>query len=329
MGPGDARDAYYLACHGDRPMTDSAVDARDSAPDPTHRADVPKDDPGRLGVTDTLTGDRVVINASRQTRPNLPDSSCPFCPGGLEAPEPYDVRWFKNRWPAMPAETCEVVLYAQEHDATFWSLGRTGARKVVDLWAQRTRELGAREDIEYVLIFENRGPEVGATIAHPHGQIYAFGEIPPAPLKELVDGYLEPSEIDPALLVAESGDWKAWVPAAAVYPYELRIAPLQLVGSLADQECDRDGLAEVLVDCLARLDQIFDDEMPYMLWIHQRPTDGRDWPNARLHIHITPLRRAPGVTRFVAAAELGSHVYFNPVSPPDAAARLRTLPGLK
>lgn len=287
------------------------------------------EDTSPITVTDSLTGARVVVNASRQARPNLPTNSCPFCPGGLEAPEPYDVRWFKNRWPALPGDTCEVVLYTSTHDASFWSLGVSGARKVVDLWAERTAELGARPEVEYVLIFENRGPEVGATISHPHGQIYAFAEIPPAPLKELVDGYLDASEVDPELIVSEFGDWKAWVPSAAVYPYELRIAPIGAVGSLADETCDRDGLAAVLVDCLARLDQLFDEDMPYMLWIHQRPTDNRNWPDARLHIHITPLRRAPGITRFVAAAELGAEVYFNPVAPPDAAGRLRQLPGFQ
>ena len=77
--------------------------------------------------TDPLTGWRTYVVGSRQGRPNLPTSGCPFCPGGLEAPDPYDVRWFKNRWPAMPDDRCEVVLYTPEHDATFWSLGVEGA----------------------------------------------------------------------------------------------------------------------------------------------------------------------------------------------------------
>jgi hypothetical protein len=93
---------------------------------------------------DPLTGDVAYIVAERQGRPNLPASGCPFCPGGLEAPEPYDVFSFPNRWPAIPAARCEVVLYTSDHDATFWSLGVSGARKVVDLWAERTAALGAR-----------------------------------------------------------------------------------------------------------------------------------------------------------------------------------------
>lgn len=276
---------------------------------------------------DHLTGSTTVVVGSRQDRPNLPPDGCPFCPGGLEAPEPYDVRWFPNRWPSMPDGRCEMVLYTPRHDAQFWSLGRDGARKVVDLWAERTRVLGARADVQYVLVFENRGPEVGATIAHPHGQIYAYPEIPPVAMAELVDGTVAPERVEADLVVHEVGDWTVWVPDAAVWPYELRIAPRSAVGALTDDDCDRDGLAAALVDATARLDQLFDAPMPYMMWIHQRPADGQSWPRARVHLHITPLHRAPGTPRFVAAAELGGGIYFNPVVPRDAAATLRSLPG--
>ncbi len=277
--------------------------------------------------TDPLTRRATVVVGHRQGRPNLPSEDCPFCPGGLEAPEPYDVRWFPNRWPAMADQRCEMVLYTAEHDATFWSLGSRGARRVVDLWAARTAALGARDDVEYVLVFENRGAEVGATISHPHGQIYAYEQIPPEPLSELVDGVLDPVTVPDELLVAERGDWRCWVPDAASWPYELRLAPLTPVGALCDAAVDRQGLADLLVDALARLDQLFDEPMPYMLWVHQRPFGDEAWPDARLHLHITPLRRAPGVQRYVAAAELGGGLFFNPVPPTDAAASLRALPG--
>jgi UDPglucose--hexose-1-phosphate uridylyltransferase len=276
---------------------------------------------------DPLTGASTVVVGSRQGRPNLPEDACPFCPGGLEAPGPYDVRWFANRWPAMPDDRCEIVLYTSDHDAELWSLGRDGARRVVDLWAERTAALGARDDVAYVLVFENRGPEVGATIRHPHGQIYAYPEVPPVPLAELVDGVLDPAWVAEELIVHESGDWLTWVPDAAVWPYELRLAPRSEVGSLTDAACDRDGLAAVLVDATARLDQLFDEPMPYMMWIHQRPVDGGEWPGARLHVHLEPLHRRPGTPRYVAAAEVGGGVYFNPVAPAEAAAQLRALPG--
>src|SRR3954463_220551 len=109
---------------------------------------------------DPLTGDVTHIVARRQGRPNLPRKGCPFCPGGLEAPEPYDVRWFENRWPAMEGGRCEILLYTPDHDASFASLGVAGARRVVELWTERTIALSARPDIDCVLIFENRGTEV-------------------------------------------------------------------------------------------------------------------------------------------------------------------------
>ena len=269
---------------------------------------------------DELTGAEVVIVGSRQGRPNLPASGCPFCPGGIEAPEPYDVRWFVNRWPGLPDDRCEVVLYTPEHDATFWSIGDEGARKIVDLWADRTAALGARDDVGYVLVFENRGPEVGATIAHPHGQIYAFDHVPDAALAELD----RPCALcaSPPNVVTEIGAWRAWVPEAASWPYELRLAPADHVPDLPSLT-SRDDLAAVLVDVTRRLDALFDAPMPYMLWFHQRPTDGSDWSSAHLHAHVAPLLRAPSTQRFVAAGELGSGMYFNPVEPSDAAAALR------
>ena len=272
--------------------------------------------------TDDVTGAQTYIVASRQTRPNLPEATCPFCPGGLEAPEQYDVRWVPNRWPAMPDGRCEVILYTPDHDATFWSLGVDRVRKVVDLWAERSERLGGREDIAYVLVFENRGAEVGATITHPHGQIYAFDFVPEAPLRELEHGtpFDDPGE----RLVATSDGWRAWVPVAPVFPFALLLVPDEQVPDLPTlSDAGRRGLAEILVDVLGRLDRMFAAQTPYMLWIHQRPFDGGEWPGARLHVEIVSPWRAPHVPRYIAAGELGSGVYFNPVAPEAAAESLR------
>ena len=138
--------------------------------------------------TDPYLGTVVHVVASRQARPNLPSTGCPFCVGGLEAPEPYDVRSFPNRWPALGEGRCEVVLYTPEHDATFASIGAIGVRRVIDLWAERTAALRAA-GAEYVLVFENRGAEVGATISHPHGQIYAYDHVPSRPHRLLTAGW--------------------------------------------------------------------------------------------------------------------------------------------
>lgn len=277
---------------------------------------------------DPLTGGQVRIVAARQDRPNQPASdACPFCVGGVEAPQPYTVKAFANRWPPMPDDRCEVVLYTPDHEASFGTLPEAQARQVVDLWARRTTVLGAREDVAYVLVFENRGPEVGATIPHPHGQIYAYDEIPPVPRHELEEDGCALCAPPPAdLLVLHAGGWRVSVPKAAEWPYGLLLAPDVHFPDLPSLDDDgRIGLAAVLVDAFGRLDRLFAAPMPYMAWFHQRPTDGGDWPTAHLHLHVAPLLRSPGTPRYVAAAEVGGGIYFNPVRPEDAAATLRSI----
>jgi UDPglucose--hexose-1-phosphate uridylyltransferase len=273
---------------------------------------------------DPHLGTVVHVVGTRQARPNLPSSGCPFCPGGLEAPEPYDVRWFKNRWPAMPDGRCEVVLYTSEHDATFWSLGVAGARKVIDLWADRFAELGARPDVDYVLEFENRGREVGATIAHPHGQIYAYDHVPDRP-RRLFEAGWEP-DTAPERAVAQHGSWRAFVPYASTFPIAVTLAPeVQVPDVLALDERGRDDLAATLADVLARLDRLYDRPLPYMMWLNQRPTGGGSWPGAWFHVEIVSPWRSAGTQRFIAAAEVACNEYFNPVIPEVIAEQLRSL----
>jgi UDPglucose--hexose-1-phosphate uridylyltransferase len=236
--------------------------------------------------------------------------------------------WFPNRWPAIDGDRCEVVLYSPRHDAAFWELGVDGAMKVVALWSERTATLGARDDVHYVLPFENRGAAVGATISHPHGQIYAFPEPPREPLMEIAaamrHGCAVCAEEVGDRLVMESAGVRAWTPSASKWPYELLVAPVEHVRDLpAAPHCHR-PLAAALVDVLERLDRLFEAPMPYMLWVHQAPTVVAGvTEHAHLHVHIAPLHRAPALPRFVAAGELGSGVYFNPVAPEDAARELR------
>lgn len=274
---------------------------------------------------DPHLGTRVHVVGTRQGRPNLPSSGCPFCVGGVEAPDPYDVLWFPNRWPAMPDERCEVILYTSEHDATFASLGVEGALKVIDLWADRTTELGQRADVDYVLVFENRGPEIGATITHPHGQIYAFDHVPERQLAALRSGWKP--EVDPGeRLVTTFDDWTVSVPVASPFPTALSIAPTTQVPDVVSLSTSaRLSLAAVLLDTFTRLDALFDRPLPYMMWLNQRPTDGNEWDQAWFNIDIVSPWRAAGVPRFIAAAEVATGEYFNPVVPEHLAARLREI----
>jgi len=274
---------------------------------------------------DPFLGTVVHVVGTRQARPNLPSVGCPFCPGGLEAPDYYDVRWFENRWPAMPNHRCEVVLYTPDHDATFWSLGASGVRKVIDLWTERSVHLNARDDVQFVLVFENRGADVGATIAHPHGQIYAYDHVPDRPQRVFAAGW-QPDAAPGDRAVAVRGDWSAYVPEASTYPVAVTIAPTERVANLeALSEGARDELAEILVDVFTRLDSLYEQPLPYMMWLMQSPSGGGDWSDAWFHIEIVSPWRAAGVPRFIAAAEVAGGEFFNPVIPEVLAEQLRAL----
>lgn len=303
---------------------------------------------------DPLTREWVLIVGNRQDRPNLPSSDCPFCPGGLEAPSEYDTYAFTNRWSALisgdptnfealaageavaaPAVgAAEVVLYAPEHTGSLATIGIDGCRRVVDLWAQRTEALLNTPEIRSVLIFENRGGEVGATIPHPHGQIYAFGFVPPLQRIEaevlashgcsICKDCAADTDADSERLVYDSNGWSASVPYAAGYPYEILLAPKDHIGSLPLLESDsRDGLAAALNKIVECYDRLFDEPMPYMMWIHQETSPAAPSPGAHLHIHFAPALRSANVQRYVAAAEVGSRVLSNPLLPEAAAKHLR------
>jgi UDPglucose--hexose-1-phosphate uridylyltransferase len=190
----------------------------------------------------------------------------------------------------------------------------------VDLWAERTQALLQRPEVEYVLVFENRGADAGATIPHPHGQIYAFPFVPPVPAREAEvaarDGCALCAEDPGGRVVSARGGWRAYVPYASTFPYGLLLAPDEHVATLAElDDGGRDALAELLVDALGRLDRLFDTPFPYMLWVH---------PGVHLHLHVAPPRRAAQTLRYTAAGEVGSGTLMNPVVPEAAAEALRS-----
>jgi len=318
---------------------------------------------------DALTSEWVSIADHRQDRTFLPPAGeCPLCPTGAgtmpsEIPaHEYDVVVFENRFPSFagaaaapgscpnpllshaPASgRCEVVCFTSDHDARFSSLSAARARTVVDVWADRTAELSAVTAVEHVFCFENRGEEIGVTLNHPHGQIYAYPFIPARTaslLREatahhrrtgrLLGADLLAAELENGSRVVIKGTaWTAYVPYAARWPVEVHLVPNRDVPDLVALDCaERDELAEVYLDLLRRLDRYYQGpgglpiDMPYIAGWHQAPVRrGRDL--SRLHLQVMSVLRAPGRLKYLAGSESGVGAWINDVAPEAVAARLR------
>jgi UDPglucose--hexose-1-phosphate uridylyltransferase len=294
---------------------------------------------------DPLLGDWVAFAEHRQDRTFLPVAdSCPLCPSrpghATEIPAgSYDVVVFENRFPALPAGQgrCEVVCFTPEHDASFASLTERRAGTVLAAWADRTAELGATAGVEHVYCFENRGEEVGVTLHHPHGQVYALPFVPPRTLQllasaaehrsrtgsNLFDDLLAAELADGRRIVAGNEHWAAFVPPAAHWPFEVLLFPARRVPDLASLAGDaRAAFAAVYLDVLRRLDALFGTPMPYMAAWQQAPAQD---PAARtemgLHLQVMTVRRAAGKLKFRAGTESGAGIWSNDVLP-EAAARM-------
>jgi UDPglucose--hexose-1-phosphate uridylyltransferase len=318
---------------------------------------------------DALTGDWVSVADHRQNRTFLPPAGeCPLCPtGGGTMPSEipaheYDVVVFENRFPSFATEStatessadpllghapalgrCEVVCFTSDHGASFSSLSPARARTVVDVWADRTRELSALTAVEDVFIFENRGEEIGVTLHHPHGQIYAYPFVPArtaALLRQATEHHrrtgrllgadLLSAELEAgSRVVIKGAHWTAYVPYAARWPLEVHLVPNRDVPDLVALDDDeRDELAEVYLDLLHRLDRYYEGpdgapiDLPYIAGWHQAPVrQGREV--SRLHLQVMSILRAPGRLKYLAGSESGVGAWINDVSPEAVAARLR------
>jgi UDPglucose--hexose-1-phosphate uridylyltransferase len=288
-----------------------------------------------------LRGEQVVYAIHRQDRTFLPQrESCPLCPtrpGGppTEIPLPtFEIAVFENRFPAFeaPRGAAEVVVYTDDHDASFGSLSAQRAEDLMWVWRHRYRELGARQDVAYVFIFENRGVEVGVTLHHPHGQIYAFPFLPPVPALEIAADErlgacalcaLMSEELrDGQRIVDQNDAVLSYVPYAARWPYEVHVALREHRPSLLECEPAELQLLAAALQRLARgYDALFARPFPYMMVVHQAPTDGA----ARGHLHVelyTPLRTASKL-KYLAGSEQGAGTFICDTLPEESAAALR------
>jgi UDPglucose--hexose-1-phosphate uridylyltransferase len=232
---------------------------------------------------------------------------------------------------------CEVVLYTHRHEASFRGLSPTELGRVVTVWIDRTRELWSDPAHAYVCVFENRGAEVGATIAHPHGQIYALDHVPPVTAAKAA-AHRRHRERDGRCLscAATAADERSLrvvfanesfvvaVPFAARWPFEVAVRARRhglgrLAGLVPEEQRD---LALALRDVARRYDALFGFPLPYMMVAQEAPNDAPDW---HLAFELYPLHRAPGVTKIRAGVETGLGLFLNDVAPEDAARRLAGL----
>jgi len=313
---------------------------------------------------DPLVNEWVAMAAHRQGRVFLPPKElCPLCPSTgenlTEVPEDnFEVVVFDNKSPslrppqgdwALPDMTgpdtdtgtaagkCEVICFTADHGHAFKDLSTERIRVLLEAWMDRTRELSQEKFIHHITPFENRGEEVGVTLAHPHGQIYAYSYIPPKVSrmlevaqkhkertgKVLFDEIVAREIKDEERIVAQNKHWVAYVPYAARYSFEIHVAPKVSVADLSQLTPEvADAYPAIAKEVLQRLDGVFNIPMAYIAAWHQAPVrEGRDL--LRLHWQITSVRRAPGKLKYLAGSESSMGAFIMDLRPEQSAAQLR------
>jgi len=306
----------------------------------------------------------VITATHRQNRTfHPPDDYCPLCPtrpGGFptEVPEAeYDIVAFENKFPSFsdpPApiaveETglspvrpargiCEVVCYTSAHAGSLTDVPLSRLRNLVDVWVDRYQELGSKDFIDYVFIFENKGKEIGVTLNHPHGQIYAFPFIPPKIQQELdactrhrsrtgnclLCDILTQETSDGSRVVARNDHFTAILPFFARLPYELYIISNRHLGAISNLgRLERISLANILKVVLLKYDNLWGMSLPYTMIMHQQPTDGAAYPDYHFHIEFHPIHRTADKLKYMAGCETGAYTYINDSLPEEKAAELR------
>lgn len=313
---------------------------------------------------DPLVNEWVAMAAHRQGRIFLPPKElCPLCPtsGDLltEIPENnFEVVVFDNRSPSLRPPTgdfalpdlvgsdtdegvaagkCEVICFTADHGGAFKSLSPQRVRTLLEAWRDRTRELSQEPFIEHIAPFENRGEEIGVTLAHPHGQIYAYSYLPPRVTKMLevakahhqktgrvlFDDVVARELRDGDRIIARNEHWVAFTPYASRYPFEIHLAPLQPVADLSElQPAACDSFPSIAIEIMQRLDGVFGIDMAYIAAWHQAPVrEGRDL--LRLHWQITSVRRAPGKLKYLAGSESAMGAFIMDLKPEQSAQQLK------
>jgi UDPglucose--hexose-1-phosphate uridylyltransferase len=310
-----------------------------------------------------LRGEWVAYAPHRQSRTFLPPArynplrptTDPVHPTELPRGE-YDVAVFDNLFPSLsqtargapellvptrPGEGhCEVVVYSQNAEASLGTLPVDHIELLLEVWGRHTELNGATEAVKYVLPFENRGVEVGVTLAHPHGQIYSYPFVPPVPQRMLQSELahyegtgqvlleeLLRKEVDAGERILYQGPHAvAMVPVCARYSYEVWIAPRRAVPYLYQLEpAVRKDLARALKTVLMKFDALWQRPFPYVLAWFQAPTDGEPHPECHLHIELYPPYRTRDKLKYLAGTELAAGLFACDSLPEDAARQLQSV----
>jgi UDPglucose--hexose-1-phosphate uridylyltransferase len=311
-----------------------------------------------------LRGEWVTYAAHRQDRTFQPPpqydplaaTTDPERPTELPAGA-WDVAVFDNRFPALggngasvvpslhvptaPAGGhCEVVVYTPDRDTSLGALSLEHIELLLEVWGDRTRRLGARDDVRFVFPFENRGVEVGATLHHPHGQIYAYPVVPPVPARMdalarehaaahgrgPLEAMIEAERRDGVRMLYEGAHAVAFVPVCARYPYECWVAPIRAAAQFGDLEpAERADLARALKTVLLKYDRLWQRPMPYLMAWYQAPSDGDTHPGVHLHAQLYPPYRSSERLKFLAGTELGAGFYAMDALPEDKARELQAI----
>jgi UDPglucose--hexose-1-phosphate uridylyltransferase len=239
---------------------------------------------------------------------------------------------------------CRVFCFSPRHDLTLAELSPKEIRAVVDTWVTQCEELGAREDIDYIQLFENKGEIMGCSNPHPHGQLWATNHVPTEIEKEtrgqlnyasgvglttrgtLLIDYLDLELKEGTRIIFDNTHWVCLVPFWAVWPFETMLLPkrhIRRIVELADEE--RNALSDALKRITVRYDNLFGVSFPYTMGVHQAPFDGEPHDEWQMHLHFyPPLLRSATVKKFMVGYEMLAQPQRD-LTPEQAAERLRGL----
>ncbi len=231
-----------------------------------------------------------------------------------------------------------VVCFDPRHDLTLADMRIDQIAQVIRVWQEQYLDLGDRPEVRHVLMFENKGEVVGVSNPHPHGQIYATGfvfktiEIEAAVARNylrekgrvLFQDIIASERQDGRRIIADVGSAIAFVPYFARYAYEVYVAPKESHASVAGLSAGEvDDLAAVLRSVLVRFDNLWQMSFPYVMALHQAPTDGGDYRGFHFHIEFHPPLRKPDLLKYLAGPEIGGGSFLSDTSPEDKAAELQ------